>query len=99
MGMRFVNLPKSKQFRITTRFYDERKEAMREREERYRREMEENNGEATSSYASGIKGSFRTAGRKGVVGDRTLADARRKSNMRLLYILIVLLALLYFIMK
>ncbi len=99
MGMRFVNLPKSKQFRITTRFYDERKEAMREREERYRREMEENNGEATSSYAFGIKGSFRTAGRKGVVGDRTLADARRKSNMRLLYILIVLLALLYFIMK
>lgn len=97
--MKFVNLPKSKQFKITTRFYDERKEAMREREERYRREMEENNGEATSSYATGIKGSFRTVGKKGFGADRTLAEARRKSNLRLLYILIILLALVYFILR
>lgn len=99
MGMKFINLPKSKHFKITTRFYDERKEAMKEREERFRREMEENNGEPTSSYAAGIKGSFRTAGKKGFGGDRTLAEARRKSNMRLLYILIILLALLYFVMR
>lgn len=97
MGMKFVNLPKSKRFNITTRFYDERKEAMKEREERIRREMAENNGEIVSSYGSGIKGSFRNAGKH--VHSRTLADARRKSNMRLLYIIVILLALLYFLMK
>jgi hypothetical protein len=97
MGMKFVNLPKAKRFHITTRFYDERKEAMREREERIRRETAENNGEPVSSYGASIKGSFRTAGTR--VNSRTIADARRKSNMRLLYIIIILLGILYFLMK
>lgn len=99
MGMKFVNLPKSKRFRITTRFYDEQKEAMKEREERIRREMEQNDGESSFSYGAGIKGQFRAAGKKAGSGSRTIAEARRKSNMRLLYIIIILLALVYFILK
>ena len=99
MGMKFTNLPKSKPFRITTRFYDERKDAMKEREERIKRELGQNNGEPGFSYGAGIKGKFRAAGKKAGSGSRTIAEARRKSNMRLLYIIIVLLALLYFIMK
>ncbi len=95
--MRFVNLPKSKQFNITTRFYDPQKEAMKEREERLKREMEQNEGEASSSfYGSGIKGSFRNASK---INSKTLAEVRRKSNRRLLYIIVVLLALLYIVLK
>lgn len=95
--MSFTNLPKSKQFNITTRFYDPRKEAMKEREERFRRESEENKeGETVSGYAASIKGSFRNAGK---INSKTLAEVRRKSNKRILYILIALLALLYFVLK
>lgn len=98
MGMKFLNLPKSKQFKIGTRFYDPQKEAMKEREERIKREMGQNNGEGTiSSYSAGIKGKFRNAGKH--VNSKTVAEARRKSNMRLIYIVIILSALVYFFLK
>jgi len=98
MGMKFLNLPKSKQFRIVTRFYDPQKEAMQEREERIRRELNETDGERTiSSYSAGIKGKFRNSGKR--INSKTVAEARRKSNMRLIYILIILFALVYFFFK
>lgn len=98
MGMKFLNLPKSKPFKIVTRFYDPQKEAMKEREERIKREMDESAGGATiSSYSAGIKGQFRNAGKR--VNSKTVAEARKKSNMRLLYILIILSALVYFFFK
>jgi hypothetical protein len=97
MGMSFTNLPKSKQFNITTRFYDPQKEAMKEREERIRREMGMNmEGEPVSYHGAAIKGSFRNAGR---INSKSLAEVRKKSNKRILYILIALLALLYFFLK
>lgn len=97
MGMKFMNLPKSKQFNITTRFYDPRKEAMKEREERIKREMAENDGEPGFSYGAGIKGQFRNSGKR--ANSRSGAEARRKSNMRLLFIIILLSALFYFLLK
>ncbi len=97
MALKFVNLPKSKQFKIGTRFYDPQKEAMLERQERIRRELELEDGhEPGTYYRANIKGSFRAAGRR---GSKTIEEARRKSNMRLLYILIILSALFYFLLK
>ena len=98
MGMNFMHLPKSKQFRITTRFYDPAKEAMREREERIRREMEqEHNSNENLSFSVGIKGQFRKANKN--MNSKTVQEARKKSNMRLMYILIALIALIYFLLK
>ncbi|MDP2334994.1 MAG: hypothetical protein Q8N05_00815 [Bacteroidota bacterium] len=94
MGMKFMHLPKAKQFNITTRFYDPQKEAMKEREERIRREMGQ---ETTSSYSAGIKGKFRNSGNR--TQSKTVAEARRKSNIRLLYIVIILSILFYFLLK
>lgn len=95
MGM--INLPKSRHFNIITRFYDPQAEAMREREERVRRELEGDNAEKSDfHYGASIKGSFRTAGK---INSKTVAEARKKSNMRLLYIVILLSALIYFILK
>jgi hypothetical protein len=97
MGMKFINLPKSKQFKIGTRFYDPQKEAMLDRQERIRKELELEDGhEPGTYYHANIKGSFRAAGRR---GSKTIEEARRKSNIRLFYILIILIALFYFLLK
>ena len=96
MGMKFLHLPKSKQFKIVTRFYDPQKEAMKERQERINHELGHVEGNAVS-YGANIKGKFRTSGKR--INSKTLAEARRKSNMRLIYILIILCALFYFFLK
>ncbi len=98
MGMKFLHLPRAKQFSIAPRFYDPQKEAMKEREERIRREMAQNNGEEViSSYRGGIKGQFRNANKH--TQSKTVAEARRKSNMRLFYIVIILSILFYLLLK
>jgi hypothetical protein len=86
MGFKFTSLPKSKNFNITTRFYDPQKEAMKEREERIKRELKQNTeDEPAFHYGADIKGSFRKAG--------------KRSNERILYIPIGLIALHYFFLK
>ncbi len=98
MGIKFMNLPKARQFNIVTRFYDPQKEAMKEREERIRRGLAQDNPEGSSfSYHADIKGKFRSAGK--FVNNKTVAEARRKSNMRLIYIVTLLTALVYFFLK
>jgi len=98
MALKFVHLPRAKQFNIGTRYYDPKKEEMKEREERIRRELElSSDGTISSSYGAGIKGSFRNA--KSTRNSKTIAEARRKSNMRLLYIVIILSALFYFLLR
>lgn len=98
MGMKFLHLPKSKQFSIGYRYYDPQKEAMKERGERIQREMAQNNEEEVSSlYKSGIKGQFRNSGK--FTHSKTIAEARKKSNMRLLFIVILLFALFYLLLK
>lgn len=97
MGMKFINLPKSRQFNIATRFYDPQKEAMKEREERIRKELEgEKEGGSDFHYGAGIKGSFRSASK---INSKTLEEVRKKSNKRLLYILVILVILVYFFLK
>ncbi len=98
MGMKFMHLPRAKQFTIGTRFYDPQKEAMKEREERIKRELEMESSEQSGvSYGANIKGKFRNA--SGNFHSKTIAEARRKSNMRLLYIVIILSALFYLLLK
>lgn len=98
MGMKFLHLPRAKQFNIGTRFYDPQKEAMKEREERIKRELEQNHEEEISSmYKSGIKGQFRNSGK--LMNSKTVSEARRKSNMRLFYIVILLSVLFYLLLK
>lgn len=98
MKMKFIHVPKAKQFHIGTRFYDPQKEAMKEREERIKRELELQNTEGVSAvYGAGIKGQFRQAGK--LMNSKTVAEARRKSNMRLLYIIIFLSVLFYLLLK
>lgn len=95
--MKFFSLPKAKHFNMTTRFYDPRKEAMREREERIRRELEKGEeGDVKYVYGTSIRGSFRTAAK---INSRSAAEARKKSNMRLLYIIIILSILFYLFLK
>lgn len=95
--MKFFSLPKAKRFNIVTRFYDPRKEAMKEREERIRRELEKGNeADVKFVYGSSIRGSFRAAAK---TNSRTAVEARRKSNLRLLYIIIILSLLVYLFLK
>ncbi|HLN74076.1 MAG: hypothetical protein ACM3O8_04040 [Methylococcaceae bacterium] len=96
MGMKFLHLPKSKQFKMVTRYYDPQKEAMRERQERINQELGLEQ-EQPISYGANIKGKFRQSGKHH--SGKTLEEARRKSNMRLIYILIILCALFYFFLK
>lgn len=97
MALKFVSLPKAKQFNIATRFYDPRKDAMKEREARIKRELEQGQMEEQPGfYGAAIKGSFRNAAKR---GSRSVSEARRKSNMRLLYIIIALSILFYIILK
>ena len=95
--MKFVNLPKSRQFRFVTRFYDPQKEAMQEREERIKRELGLVEEGSTVYHGEGIRGKFRSAGKR--INSKTVAETRKNSNMRLIYILIILCALFYFFLK
>jgi hypothetical protein len=98
MGMKFLHLPRAKQFNITTRFYDPQKEAMKEREERIKKELELEDGhEPGTYYRANIKGQFRNQGK--LSHSKTVAEARRKSNKRLLYIVIILSILFYLLLK
>lgn len=97
MGMKFLHLPRAKQFNIGTRFYDPQKEAMKEREERIKRELGQQTADGeTFHYGAGIKGQFRNSINR---HSKTVSDARRKSNMRLIYIIIILSVLFYILLK
>jgi hypothetical protein len=97
MALKFLHTPKPKQFNFGYRFYDPQKEAMKEREERIRRELAIDDNENTGGYyRAGIKGQFRKAA---VRPSKTSAAAIRKSNMRLVYIVIILSILFYILLK
>lgn len=93
---RFFHVPSSKRFNITPRFYDPDKEEREERERRIKEEMgifeeKKDNGKP---YRPNIKGQFRTAQSGG--HSKTSEQARRKSNTRLI-VLIMLLSLIFYL--
>jgi len=98
MGIKLFPLPKSKQFNIVTRFYEPSQEGMPESEERIKGERVETEDKQTiSSHGAGIRGQFRNSRRRG--NNKTLDEVRKQSNIRLLFMLIILTALIYFFLK
>lgn len=94
MGLKFLHLPKSKQFEMVTRYYDPQQEAMREGHEHSKPGLEEGK---SISYGANIKGKFRTSGSH--YNSKMLKEAHQKSILRLIYLVIILCALLYFFLK
>jgi len=92
---RFFHLPSSKRFNINPRFYDPDKEERNERERRIKEDMgifeeKKDNGKP---YRPNIRGQFRTI-QPGF--SKTTEQARRKSNTRLI-VLILLLSLVFYL--
>lgn len=96
--MKFFHLPKGKKFSIPNRFYDPRKEAMKDREARMKAELgldKDEDGIRDSGYRSSVKGSFR----KGMKGGSFANKERAKSNFRLFLIIAALAILAYVLLK
>jgi len=92
---KFFHTPKAKKFNITTRYYDPDKEELQEREERIKAELGLNEKkEWDPNHRANIRGQFR---RSMTELSKTAEDARRKSNTRLI-ILILILALAVFLL-
>ncbi len=92
---RFFNLPTSRRFNITPRWYDPDKEERDERERRIKEEMGifEKKKDDGKPYRPNVKGQFRTM-QPGF--SKTSEQARRKSNTRLI-VLILLLSLIFYL--
>jgi hypothetical protein len=97
MGMRFFHLPKGKQFNVPYRFYDPKKEERDKREARIKAEMgaDKDNNVQEPEFGTNIKGSFSS----GLKKNRFTRNERKKSNIRLLliFVILALLVFLFFI--
>lgn len=93
MALKFFHLQKAKKFNIPYRFYDPDKE---EREDRERRMKEElgiiDEVDPDKPYKPNVKGQFRLSmGRS----SKTVEDAKRNSNYRLIFLILFLSLLVY----
>ncbi len=95
MIFRFFKISKPRQFYVKPRYFDPVKEEREERERRIKAEMgiiDEN--DPSASYRALIKGQFR---RHMSIADHKSADVqRRKSNNRLIILILILAFLVYF---
>ena len=92
MAIKFLHTPKNKQFKFTPRYYDEQKEELENRIQKIKREMGvENLEDSDKPYVPNIKGQMRGYFKKNI-------EQKRKSTMRLIIILIVLFAIVYFLL-
>lgn len=91
---RFFHLPKSKQFNINPRFYDPDREEREERERRIKEELGifDEKKDDNKPYKPNIKGQFR-AMQGGHL--KTSAQARKKSNTRLIVLILILSIIFY----
>jgi hypothetical protein len=88
MGMiSLFRIPKPKQFKYEPIFYDERKEALKQREQQIKQEL--GIADETLPRISNIKGKFKSQFKRNKTADK-------KSNVRLAIILVVLIVLAYF---
>ncbi len=97
MKFTFIKLPRHRQFNYSPIYYDEKKEAQKERERRVREELgltlEEEKGRG---YADRIRGSMRSRIKSHFEVAR---KERKKSNLRLVIILIVLMTIFYYLLN
>ncbi|HAN19934.1 MAG: hypothetical protein A2X13_11055 [Bacteroidetes bacterium GWC2_33_15] len=90
MALKFFHTPKSKQFNYKPRYYDERKEELENRINQIKKEMgKEDLSDSEKPYTSNIKGQIRRSGKRTKV-------SKDKSNLRLILIIVILFALIYF---
>jgi len=87
-GFKFFSVPKPRGFHYKPIYYDERKEEMRLREERIRKEM--GLTDKDKPFVPTIRGTFQNA-------RRLKRSASRQSSIRLLIIIIILLLISYFL--
>jgi len=92
MAIKFFHTPKNKRFNYAPLYYDEQKEELEKRVRQINRELGvEDLSESDKPYIPNIKGQMRgTLKRKN--------EERKKSNLRLAIILVVLLAIIYFLL-
>jgi len=93
----FFHLPKHKRFNIPFRYHDPEKEEMQIREDRIKKEMGiHEKKEFDPNFRANIRGQFRQA-----MGNasKTAEDARRKSNTRLIMLIVILSLAVYLILK
>ena len=94
---KFFHMPNHRQFNIPYRYYDPAKEEMQEREERIKMEMGiHEKKEFDENYRPNIRGQFRRAMGQ---SSKSNADARYKSNSRLITFIVVLAIAAYLIFK
>lgn len=92
MAIKFLHTPKNKQFKFTPRYYDEQKEELENRIQKIKREMGvEDLEDSDKPYAPDVKGQMRGYFKKNI-------EQKRKSTIRLVIILIVLFAIVYFLL-
>jgi hypothetical protein len=92
MAIKFSHTPKNKQFKFSPRYYDEQKEELTKRIQTIKKEMGvEDIKDSDKPYTPNIKGQMRGYFNKNV-------EQKRKSTMRLVVILIVLFAIVYFLL-
>lgn len=90
----FVRTPKPRQFNHVPIYWDPEKEARQERDERIQRDLGTNNPD--EPFKSRIKrGSFRKKAWNAPTETSDMKAERRRSNIRLLCIAIVLIAIAY----
>ncbi len=91
MAIKFFHTPNNKKFKFKPRYYDEQKEELDKRVEQIKKEMGISDDEK-SPYVSTIRrGEMRGYLKKNV-------DRKRRSTLRLVIILIVLFAIVYFLL-
>ncbi len=86
----FFHIPGAKRFNFKPRYYDEQKDFVESRERLVKAEMgikDEND----KPFRANIKGSFRS----GISNSKSVEDARRNSNWRIIFLVIILTAIVY----
>jgi len=94
MKFTFVKLPQHRKFNIEPIYYDEAKEERKERERNIRIELGLKPEDEEGQFRDRIKGKMSRRIKTPFEVTRT---AKRKSNLRLIFILIALLALVYYL--
>jgi len=94
---KFFHTPRSRKFNITTRYYDPEKEEAKDREERIKAELGLNEKKGWDrNHRANLRGQFR---RNMGGSSKSAEDARRKSNTRLIFLIIILTLAVYLILK
>ncbi len=94
---KFFHVPKPRKFEIPYQLYDPNKEAMKEREERIKSEpgFAEKKDWGDPGYRPNIRGQFRHS----MASSKTMEDARKKPDVGLIFLIIILSMFVFLFLK